>query len=284
MDQGNRIPEPRIPAGAYIDERDAAVQAAHAAARLIRAHAGRLGEDDVRDKGVHDLVTRIDEEAQHIIVSVLQDAFPAYSVLAEEGADPDGTPRAAEGHRWIIDPIDGTTNFTHGVPPYAVSIALQHGADMVVGVVLDAAHGDLFTAIRGGGAFMNGARIRVSRTPVLDQSLLTTGFPYRAFGHVDAYLDVLRYLFKAARAVRRPGTASIDLAYVACGRFDGFFETGLNPWDIAAGMLLVEEAGGRVTDYRGAPDPTFTQQVLATNGRIHEAMLEAVSSMRNVFG
>jgi myo-inositol-1(or 4)-monophosphatase len=284
VDQANRKSSDRIPQRSYHKERDAAVEAARAAARLIRARAGRLGHGAVRDKGVHDLVTEVDEEAQRLIIEILKDAFPDYGVLAEEGAD-DGVPATAgDGHRWIIDPIDGTTNFTHGVPPYAVSIALQHGEEMVVGVVLNAAHEELFTAIRGRGAYANGARIRVSETEKLDRSLLTTGFPYRAFGHVDAYLELLRYLFQAARGIRRPGVASIDLAYVACGRFDGFFETGLNPWDIAAGLLLVEEAGGRVTDYKGAGNPSFTHQVLATNGHIHGAMLEAVAGMRDIYG
>lgn len=260
--------------------RDAAVDAAWQAARLIRTHAGRIDEDAVREKGWHDPVTQADEEAQRIITGALSRAFPAFDVLAEEGAT--DAAAVAEGYRWIVDPIDGTTNFTRGVPPYAVSIALQRGADVVVGVVLDVAREELFTAVRGGGAFCNGTRIRVSPTRILDQALLTTGFPYRSFDHVDAYLQVLRRAMHATRGLRRPGAASVDLAYVACGRFDGFFETGLNAWDVAAGALLVEEAGGRVTDYHGAPNPLFARQILASNGLLHAALLDLLAPMRDV--
>ncbi len=261
--------------------RDAAVAAAWQAARVIRMHAGRIDEDDVHEKGRHDLVTRADEEAQRLITGALAGAFPAFDVLAEEGRHEDPA-AVTEGYRWIIDPIDGTTNFTRGVPPYAVSIALQRGAEVVVGVVLDVAREELFTAVRGGGAFRNGARLVVSHTRALGSSLLTTGFPYRAFDHVESYLEVLRRAMHAARGLRRPGAASVDLAYVACGRFDGFFETGLNAWDVAAGALLVEEAGGRVTDYHGAPNPLFARQILASNGLLHAALLDLLAPMRDV--
>jgi myo-inositol-1(or 4)-monophosphatase len=156
-----------------------AVDAARQAARVIQASAGRLGRDDVRTKGRHDLVTDIDVEAQRVVVEVLKAAFPDHGVLAEEG-DAAAGPEAARGYRWIIDPIDGTTNFTRGVPPYAVSVALQHGAQVVVGVVLDVARDELFTAVRGGGLFVDGAPAHVSRLPSLDESLVTTGFPYRS--------------------------------------------------------------------------------------------------------
>ncbi len=265
----------------FFSARDAAVDAAKAAAHLIRQHAGRARDLAVRQKAVHDLVTEIDEAAQGIIIEHLQAAFPAYEVLAEEGTDEAAMQPIAEGFRWIIDPIDGTTNFMHGVPPYAISIALQHKAEIVVAVVYEISRNELFTAVRGHGAYVNGEAIRVSQAATLQDSLLTTGFPYRSFGHIDLYLDVLRHLFKEARGVRRPGVASVDLAYVACGRFDGFFETGLRPWDVAAGSLLVEEAGGRVSDYSDGERPYFDQQVLATNGPMHSAMLEVLEGMRD---
>ena len=266
----------------YEYARDVAVGAALQAARLIRTRAGRLREADVQYKGVHDLVTNVDEASQALITQVLREAYPDYAVLAEEGADGAAPAEDADGHRWIIDPIDGTTNFTHGVSPYAVSIALQKGAAVVVGVVLEVAHEELFTAIRGGGAYRNGVRIRVSRRTTLGQSLLATGFPYRAFSHVESYLEVFRRFMQQTRGVRRFGSASIDLAYVAWGRFDGFFETGLNAWDVAAGALLIEEAGGRVTDYRNAPNPLFKKQILASNGLLHDAMLGVLAPMREV--
>ncbi|MFB3132819.1 MAG: inositol monophosphatase family protein [Rhodothermales bacterium] len=267
----------------YERAREVAVDAAWQAARVIRTHAGRLREADVRHKGVHDLVTNVDEASQALITRLLHDAYPDDAVLAEEGADPTAFAEGADGYRWIIDPIDGTTNFTHGLPPYAVSIALQQGTEVVLGVGLEVAHEELFTAIRGSGTYRNGVRVRVSRRPTLDCSLLATGFPYRAFGHVDSYLKVFRRFMQQTRGVRRLGAAAIDLAYVACGRFDGFFETGLNAWDVAAGTLLVEEAGGRVTDYQNAPNPLFKKQILATNGPLHEAMLDILAPMREVF-
>lgn len=266
----------------YGQEHKQAVRAAQRAARLIRRQAGRVEEKTVREKGIHDLLTRTDEEAQRLIVETLTEAFPGYDVLAEEGAEEGGWRRKANGHRWIVDPIDGTTNFTHGVPPYAVSIALQHKAEIVVGVVLDVAADELFSAVRGGGLYVDGRPARVSTTRVMDRALLATGFPYRTFGHVEQYLEVLGRLMRQARGIRRHGAASVDLARVACGRFGGFFETGLKPWDVAAGGLLVEEGGGRVTDYRGGGDPLFDRQVLATNGPLHEPMLEVLHAMEDV--
>lgn len=266
----------------YEHARDVAVQVAWQAARLIRSHAGRLQESEVQEKGTHDLVTDIDESSQALIIRALHDAFPDHAMLAEEGADEAEAHAPAEGYRWIIDPIDGTTNFTRGVPPYAVSIALQHASNIVVGVVLEVAHGELFTAVRGQGTYRNGERVHASRRRTLDRSLVVTGFPYRSFGHIDKYLGVLRHFMQSSRGVRRLGAASVDLAYVACGRFDGFFETGLHAWDVAAGMLLVEEAGGRVTDYRDESNPLFRKQILASNGLVHDAMLDVVASMRDV--
>lgn len=271
-----------VEARRYEQARDVAAEAAWQAAQLIRTHAGRLRETDIQQKGVHDLVTTVDEASQALITRILREAFPDYAVLAEEGDAAETIAEDADGYRWIIDPIDGTTNFTHGVPPYAVSIALQCEAVVVVGVVLEVGAGDLFTATRGGGAYRNGAPIRVSRRSTLGAGLLATGFPYRAYNHLDGYLVVFRRFMEQARGMRRFGAASVDLAYVACGLFDGFYETGLNAWDVAAGALLVEEAGGRVTDYRNAPNPVFAKQILATNGLLHDAMLEILAPMREV--
>lgn len=268
----------------YEHARDVAVEAALQAAHVIRTHVGRLRETDIQEKGVHDLVTTVDEASQALVTRILHEAFPDYAVLAEEGDQDETIAEAADGYRWIIDPIDGTTNFIHGVPPYAVSIALQREAVVVVGVVLEVASGDLFTAIRGRGAYRNGAPVRVSRQSRLGVGLLATGFPYRAIDHLESYLAVFRRFMQQARGVRRFGAASVDLAYVACGCFDGFYETGLHAWDVAAGTLLVEEAGGRVTDYRNTLNPLFAKQILATNGLLHEAMLEVLAPMREVRG
>ncbi len=261
--------------------RDVAAEAALQAGHLIRQYAGRLDKENFRAKGKQDLVTFVDEEAQRIIVDVLTRAFPDFDVLGEEGADLTTMQPVADGYRWIIDPIDGTTNFLHGAPPYAVSIGLQREDEIVAGVVLDVARNELFTAVRGGGLFVNGVRAGVSRTDSLHDSLITTGFPYRTLEHLGAYMEVLAALMVRTRGVRRPGSAAVDLAYVAAGRYDGFFETGLMPWDVAAGQLLIEEGGGRVTDYENRPNPTFSGHLLASNGFIHDEMLEIIGPMRD---
>ena len=265
----------------YEKELQAAVLAAQEAAKIIGDRAGSIEEESVRAKGLNDLVTEVDEEVQELIIRSLQETFPASKFLAEEGEDFSSSANR-EGYLWIIDPIDGTTNFLHGVPPYAVSIALQHDDDLAVAVVLDASSGEIFTATKGGGLFVNGSRQTVSRTQKLGESLITTGFPYREVAHIDQYLDVLGEFMRRSRGVRRPGSASVDLAYVASGRFDGFFETGLKPWDVAAGMLLVQEGGGRVSNYRNEPNPVFEEQILASNGAIHGEMLSVLGQMKDV--
>lgn len=265
----------------YRHERDAAVAAAFAAARLIRPRIGQLDPAAVHDKALNELVTETDEAAQQSIVDRLAAAFPSHTILAEEGAATERPPAAVEGARWIIDPLDGTTNFTYGIPPFAVSIALQDEGELVVGVVLEVATGTLYTAIRGSGLYVNGAPAGVSGVDTLAKSLLATGFPYRRFEHAEVYLDVLGQLMRQTRGVRRHGAAAVDLARVAAGSFTGFFETGLNPWDVAAGTLLVEEGGGCVTDFRDqpAPHPVFEGQVLASNGAIHDALLDLLTPL-----
>lgn len=262
----------------YTQARDRAVEAALQAGRLIAHHAGQVPADALREKLHHDLVTMVDEEAQRLLLGLLHTAFPDDVFLAEEGAT-EAMP-APDGHRWIIDPIDGTANFTHGVPPYAVSIGLEGDGALQVGVVYEVARGELFTAIRGQGLYVNGRRAHVSRTATLAESLLTTGFPFRAFAHRDAYLAVLGQLMQQTRGLRRPGAASVDLAYVACGRFDGFFEVGLSPWDVAAGSLLVTEGGGIVTNFQGTDEVLFAEQILATNGLLHPVLLAAMQPLR----
>jgi myo-inositol-1(or 4)-monophosphatase len=259
-----------------------AVRAARRGAEVIREHAGRL--DDVRAKGINDFVTATDEAAQAAIVETLRDAAPDDEVIAEEGADLDAHADTATGRRWIVDPLDGTTNFMQQVPPYAVSVALQEGDVIVVGVVLDVTHDELFTAVAGHGLRLNGSPVGVTPTSDFADAFIATGFPYRRFEHTEQYLAVLETVIRNTRGVRRHGAASVDLARLACGRFDGFFETGLRPWDVAAGTLLVREGGGRVTDYRdrGGLTPLFDQQVCATNGPLHAPLLDCVASMKDV--
>lgn len=268
----------------YQKEYAVAVQAAQRAARRIRAQAGSDAGQTVREKGPNDLVTATDEAAEAVITSMLTDAFPAHEILSEESEDGtrDEIAPVASGYRWIIDPLDGTTNFVFGVPPFAVSIALQHEREIVVGVVLDVPTDTLYTAVRGEGAYCNGVPLTVSSVDRLAHSLIATGFPFRVPDRMGAYMKVLGTIVNTTRGVRRHGAAAIDLAWVARGAFTGYFETGISAWDIAAGLLLVEEAGGRVTDFRGRSNPLFAGQLIASNGAIHDALLEHVQPIRDL--
>ena len=215
---------------------------------------------------VSDLVTEADREAEAAIRSYLLGRHPDHAFLGEEGG--------AEGggrYRWIVDPLDGTVNFAHRFPFYAVSVALERDGELLLGVVLDAVHDELFTAVRGGGARLNGAPIRVSQTAELKRSLLATGFPYDV-DRVPEAVEYFRRVLAHGVPVRRPGAAALDLAYVAAGRIDGFWEMKLNPWDVAAGVLLIEEAGGRVTDLKGRPYALGGRYIVASNGRLHEPL------------
>ena len=264
-----------MPAPDYQRELDAAIAAARRAGAHIRRHAGDAA--GVRQKGVHDLVTDVDEAAQRMIVGDLSAACPEIAVLAEEGtSDADLRARRGDidGARWIIDPIDGTTNFTRGLAPYCVSIALEDEGVLVLGVVYEITADEMFAAVRGHGLTLNGVPARVSATDTLARSLITTGFPFRHFWYEDEYLDVLRQFMRTTLGVRRPGSAAADLAYGACGRCDAFFEAGLAPWDLAAGVVLVREGGGLVTDLEGADTLPFSGQVLAANETIYALMLK----------
>ncbi|PIQ63473.1 MAG: inositol monophosphatase [Bacteroidetes bacterium CG12_big_fil_rev_8_21_14_0_65_60_17] len=255
--------------------------AAREAGAYILSESGAVSSDDIFVKGTHDLVSRVDHEAQRIITAHIAEAFPRHHILAEEGDDNVHIP--GKGYTWIIDPLDGTTNFLHGVPPWAVSIALAYQGEPQMGIVFDVTRNELFTAAEGMGAFVNGQPCRVSDSSHLNDSLLSTGFPYRDFEHMDAYLSALGHFMKETRGVRRPGCASIDLAWVAAGRFDGFFESGLHPWDVAAGMVLVREAGGRLSNYEGGGDLTpLGGQIIASNGHIHDHMAHILQPVRNV--
>ncbi len=255
--------------------------AAREAGAYILSESGSVSSEDIADKGTHDLVSRVDHEAQRLITARIAEAFPKHHILAEEG---DGKVHVPEkGYTWIIDPLDGTTNFLHGVPPWSVSIGLAYQGQPQMGIVFDVTRNELFTAAEGMGAFVNGQPCTVSRSSHLNDSLLTTGFPYRDFDHVEAYLSALGHFMKETRGVRRPGCASIDLAWVAAGRFDGFFESGLHPWDVAAGMVLVREAGGRLSNYEGEDDLTpLGGQIIASNGLIHDHIVHILQPVRNV--
>ncbi len=263
-----------------------ATKAAHQAAAFIQSHSGRVQADDVRDKGLNDFASYVDEGAQQIIVDAIRGAFPDHEILAEEGFVESGRSlQDIPGFLWIVDPLDGTTNFMHGVPQYGVSIALQHDGRAVMGVIQDANRNETFHAIEGMGAFLNGKSCSVSPTSKLADALITTGFPYKQFDYIDGYSEVIRSFWRDTRGVRRPGSASLDLAWVACGRFGGFFEQGIEAWDVAAGVLLVNEAGGRYSDFSDhAPtDPEampLGSEIVASNGLIHHEMIARLAPLR----
>ncbi|MEL6615691.1 MAG: inositol monophosphatase family protein [Bacteroidota bacterium] len=253
---------------------DLARGAALDAAALIRARAADFDRTDVRTKTTHDLVTDVDEAAQRLILDRFARARPEDAILAEEGGSDAARP-LAEGRRWIVDPLDGTTNFAHGIPPYAVSIALEEAGQIVVGVVAEVTSGETFCATRGCGTTVDGDSVHVSETADLDQALLATGFPFRDYRYARGYLETFETLMRRTRGLRRHGSAAMDLAWTAAGRFDGFFEGGLAPWDVAAGVLLVEEAGGTVTGLNGDAHPVFSGGLVAAPPRLHADVLAA---------
>jgi myo-inositol-1(or 4)-monophosphatase len=256
-------------------ERRVAIDAARAAGRLLRDELS--GARHIAYKGSPtNLVTEMDQRAEALILERIRRAFPDDAILAEE----QGAATGRSGRRWIVDPLDGTTNYAHGLPLFGVSIALESARRLVLGVVYDPARDELFVAERGGGATLNDAPIRVSATGALEQSLLVTGFPYNIRETADTNLAEYAAFSLRARAVRRLGSAVIDLAYVACGRFDGYWELRLGAWDVAAGAVLVEEAGGRITGIDGGALDVDAPTLLATNGMIHDAMLEALKEIR----
>jgi myo-inositol-1(or 4)-monophosphatase len=250
---------------------DIAIQAALSAGRLQRS---RFATDfTVAHKGAKDLVTELDTASEALIVGMLLDRFPDHGILAEEGSYPDG-----DGlHRWIIDPIDGTTNFAHGFPWFCSSIALEREGQLQAGVIYNPINDELFYATAGGGAFLNGRRIMVSQRSPLTASLLGTGFPYDCATHPENNFDAFIRFQKAARGIRRAGAAALDLAYLAAGRLDGFWEVKLKPWDVAAGSLLVQEAGGTVSAFDGSHYQMCNHRILASNGLIHQEMIELLA-------
>ena len=247
-----------------------AVVAAHAGAAVLERAFGERRELTVETKSAKDYVTAADREAEAAIVRVLARETPDFTILAEEGS-----PRQVRsGHRWIVDPLDGTTNFIHGVPTFAVSIGLEDASGLLAGVVHDPCRHETFAAHRGGGARLDGRPIAVSRPEGLESAVLATGFPFRKLDQLPAYLVAFERFCRTTSGLRRAGSASLDLAYTAAGRYDGFFEVGLSPWDVAAGALLVVEAGGVVTDTGGGPGYIESGSIVAASPGMHAAMLE----------
>lgn len=249
-----------------------AIQTARDAGGLLLEKFGRI--TSVTKKGDINLVTEADLASEALIIDRIKSYHPRHSILAEESGE--AVVIGGENTwKWIIDPLDGTTNYAHGYPCFCVTLALEHDGEIVIGVTYDPTRNELFAAEKGNGASLNSKPISVSAETQMSESLIVTGFPYN-FKDVPHFEKSLKEFLLRSRGVRRDGSAAIDMAYVACGRFDGFWEEGLNPWDVAAGKLLIEEAGGKVTYYDGSPFSVYSPPICASNGHIHEQMLEVL--------
>jgi len=248
-----------------------AIKAARAAGVIINRAALDVESVRVSQKMANDFVTEVDQSSENIIIDTLLTAYPDHGILAEESGQTRGNPQSE--HIWIIDPLDGTTNFIHGFPFYCISIALQSKGRIEQAVVYDPTRNDLFTSTRGRGAFMNDRRLRVSKRIRLQECLISTGFPFRPDDDYATYLKLMSEVMKRTAGLRRPGAAALDLAYVAAGFCDGFFETGLHPWDMAAGSLLITEAGGLVGNFTGDADYLYQRECMAANPKIYAQLV-----------
>ncbi len=249
-----------------------AVSAARLAGDIIIKNLGHLSKEDVQTKQAFDFVTKVDRWSEAVIMQTIRETLPSHRFLTEETLKQEDT----GDYRWIIDPLDGTTNYIHSYPMFSVSIALEYQSEVLLGVVFDPLRDELFHAVKGRGSFLNNEKISVSGVNALERSLIATGFPFRAKDMIDHYLRAFKKIFLGVSDIRRAGSAAIDLAYIAAGRFDGFFELKLSPWDIAAGSILITEAGGMITDFGGGNDYLLTGNIVAGNGYIQPQILKAV--------
>lgn len=243
---------------------------------FIRTESSKFNISSIEQKGLNDLVSYVDKEAEKKLVTGLKSILPNSGFIAEEGT----ANKADEDYIWIVDPLDGTTNFIHGLPVYSISIALMLKKELILGLVYEINKDELFYAHKGGGAWLNDTSISVSPISSLSESLLATGFPYHNFDKLETYMAMLAHFMKHTHGVRRMGSAAVDLAYVACGRFEGFFEYNLNPWDVAGGAFIVQEAGGIVTDFGGGRNFLFGRSIIAA-GAVNEELFSVIDSIWN---
>lgn len=248
-----------------------AEESAREAGKILRDNLGRIKEIEYKAK--NSLVTEVDRLSESLIIKIIKSSFPSHGILAEER----GRSRGASAYIWIIDPLDGTTNYAHTYPVFSISIALEVEGIIRLGIVYDPTREEFFNAELGKGAYMNGERIGISRTKAVEESLLCTGFTHENEWMVDENLRHFENFIRSAQAVRRDGSAALNLCYVSCGRFDGFWELGLHPWDTAAGALILRESGGKVTDFSGEEFDIYGKETLATNGLIHNEMINVIS-------
>lgn len=250
-----------------------AIEAAKEAGKFLKYSVGRVRSVEKKQGEDRNLVSEIDKGSEAKIISMIKRHYPNHAILAEES----GASNNTSDYKWVIDPLDGTTNFLHGLPVFCVTIGIEYKGEMVAGVVYDPNLDELFTTERGSGAYCNGKKMKVSQASTLIESLLVTGFPYDIARNPDNAVEHFVNFLMEGQGIRRLGSAALDLSYTAAGRFDGFWEVNLNPWDMAAGLLFVREAGGIVTDFSGSPATIYSKQVLATNGVIHDAMLRVLA-------
>jgi len=251
-----------------------AIKAARRAGSVILRHSGQLDRLTIESKGRNDFVSEVDHQAEAEIIDTIQRAFPDHSILAEETG---AKHNSASTYQWVIDPLDGTTNFLHGYPQFAVSIAVLNNKRLDQAVIFDPLRNELYTASRGEGAKLNDRRIRVSGVQRLENSLIGTGFPFKSYEYLEVWIDCFRALLPKTSGIRRAGSAALDLAHVASGRLDGFWEIGLKPWDIAAGCLLIQEAGGMVSDFKGGQDYMASGNIIAGNPKIFDGVYQSVT-------
>ncbi len=250
------------------------MQLCHEVGEFIRAEGHSFDRNTITQKaGFNNLVSYVDQESEKKLVDALMRILPGSGVLGEEGS----SVKSSNGYLWIVDPLDGTTNFTHGLPPFAISVGLTFQDKSVLGVVYEVTRKEMFHSIDGEPAYCNDREIRTSSVAILDDSLFATGFPYYDFPKMDAYLSIIRTFLRHSHGVRRLGSAATDLAYVAAGRFEGFFEYNLNPWDVAAGAFLVQQAGGKVTDFKGGHNYLYGREICAA-GSVHGAMQSLIAA------
>ncbi|MCX6272926.1 MAG: inositol monophosphatase family protein [Bacteroidetes bacterium] len=232
----------------------------------------RFKTDDILEKSLNNFVSWVDKSSEQQLVEKLTALLPGSGFIVEENT----IENQHHEFTWVVDPLDGTTNFIHGIPVFCISIGLMQGDSIVSGVVHEVNRDECFYGWKGGGSFLNGVPIRVSATPSLKDSLLATGFPYYDYNRLDPYLDLFRYMMQHSHGVRRLGSAAADLAYVACGRFDGFYEYGLSPWDVAAGSLIIREAGGQVSDFSGGENFLFGKEIVSSNALVYNEFIEVI--------
>lgn len=254
--------------------KELAVRAAREAAEILMSNFGAVREKDIETKHQSDFVTWVDKSSEQRIIEIIHAQYPHHNICAEESTKDD-----AGEYRWIIDPLDGTTNYIHGVPVFTVSIGLEYNGEMILGVVYDPNRKELFYAEKGGGAFLNGEAIAVSEISDKKLALLATGYPFRVNQYIDVYQQSFKELFLQVSGIRRAGSAALDLCYVACGRYDGFWELDLKPWDLAAASIIIAEAGGKITDFSGGNEVLKTGNTIAANAHLYPFLLQTINQV-----